>query len=80
MHGTMNVKYNLPPTRPLATLEGGCCYVVTMTCTRGCSYSFMYSWWWVRWNKICSSCLDLWRMDLLSASICSVRKLGSFSC
>ena len=19
-----------------------------MTCTRGCSYSFMYSWWWVR--------------------------------
>ena len=27
----------------LATLEEGCCYVVTMTCTRGCSYSFMYS-------------------------------------
>ena len=22
----------------------------TMTCTRGCSYSFMYSWWWVRWT------------------------------
>jgi hypothetical protein len=21
-----------------------------MTCTRGCSYSFMYSWWWVRWT------------------------------
>jgi len=20
------------------------------TCTRGCSYSFMYSWWWVRWT------------------------------
>jgi len=19
-----------------------------MTCTRSCSYSFMYSWWWVR--------------------------------
>ena len=34
----------------LATLEEGCCYVVTMTCTRGCSYSFMYSWWWVCWT------------------------------
>ena len=22
----------------------------TMTCTRGCSYSFMFSWWWVRWT------------------------------
>jgi len=22
----------------------------TMTCTRGCIYSFMYSWWWVRWT------------------------------
>jgi len=21
-----------------------------MTCTRSCSYSFMYSWWWVRWT------------------------------
>jgi len=21
-----------------------------MTCTRGCSHSFMYSWWWVRWT------------------------------
>ena len=21
-----------------------------MTCTRSCSYSFMYSWWWVRWH------------------------------
>jgi len=20
----------------------------TMTCSRSCSYSFMYSWWWVR--------------------------------
>jgi len=27
----------------LATLEEGCCSD-TMTCTRGCSYSFMYSW------------------------------------
>jgi len=31
----------------LTTLEEGCCSD-TMTCTRGCSYSFMYSWWWVR--------------------------------
>ena len=22
----------------------------TMTCTRGCSNTFMYSWWWVRWT------------------------------
>ena len=26
-----------------ATLEEGCCYVVTMTCTRGCIYNFKYS-------------------------------------
>ena len=32
-----------------ATSEEGCCSD-TMTCTRGCSYSFMYSWWWVRWT------------------------------
>jgi len=33
----------------LATLEEGCCSD-TMTCTRGYSYSFMYSWWCVRWT------------------------------
>jgi hypothetical protein len=33
----------------LVTLEEGCCSD-TMTCTRGCSYSFMYSWWWVLWT------------------------------
>ena len=22
----------------------------TWNCTRSCSYSFMYSWWWVRWT------------------------------
>jgi len=21
-----------------------------MTCIRSCSYSFMYSWWWVQWT------------------------------
>jgi len=36
--------------RRLATLEEGCCYVVTITCTRGCSYSFMFSWWQVQWT------------------------------
>ena len=30
----------------LATLEGGSC-TKNMTSTGGCSYSFMYSWWWV---------------------------------
>ena len=34
---------NLPPTWPdLAMLEEGCCSD-TMTCTRGCSYSFIHS-------------------------------------
>jgi len=37
----------------LATLEEGRCSD-TMTCTRGCSNIFMYSWWWVRWTpEIC---------------------------
>jgi len=37
----------LPPTWPtLATLEGGSC-TKNMISTRGCSYSFVYSWWWV---------------------------------
>ena len=30
----------------LATLEGGIC-TKNMTSTGGCSYSFVYSWWWV---------------------------------
>ena len=38
----------------LGTLEEGCCSYV-MTCTRGCSFTFMYSWWWVRWTpKTCT--------------------------
>ena len=42
------------PWRPnLATLDEGC-WSDNMTCTRGLSYSFMYSWWWVRWTpKTC---------------------------
>jgi hypothetical protein len=31
----------------LATLAEGC-FSDTVTCTRSCSYSLMYSWWWVR--------------------------------
>jgi len=31
----------------LVTLEEGCCSDI-MTCTRGCSYSFMDFLWWVR--------------------------------
>ena len=48
--GTGHITYlrnNFPPTWP--TLEEGC-RSDTMTCTRGCSYSFMDSWWWVRWT------------------------------
>jgi len=48
--GTGHITYrcnNLPPTWPYygpnkTTLEEGCCSD-TVTCTRGCSYSFMYS-------------------------------------
>ena len=44
--GTSHITYlsnSLPQTwQNLATLEEGCCSD-TMTCTRGCSYSFMYS-------------------------------------
>ena len=37
----------LPPTWPsVATLEDGSC-TKNMTSTGGCSYSFVYSWWWV---------------------------------
>ena len=36
----------LPPTWPsLATSEGSSC-TKNMTSTGGCSYSFVYSWWW----------------------------------
>jgi len=50
---------NLPPAWPnLATLEERCCSDA-VTCTRGCSYSFMYSWWWVRWTpEICKDILQ----------------------
>ena len=48
---TQNCNYSLcsylHPTWPsLATLEGGRC-TKNMTSTRGCSYSFVCSWWWV---------------------------------
>ena len=39
----------LPPSnvvKGLATLEGGSC-TQNMHSTGGCSYSFVYSWWWV---------------------------------
>ena len=37
----------LPPTWPsLVTLEGGSC-TKYMTSTGGCSYNFVYCWWWV---------------------------------
>jgi len=27
------------------------CSPGSMTCTRGCNYSFTYSWWWARWRS-----------------------------
>jgi len=55
----------------LATLEGGSC-TKNMTSTWGCSYSFVYSWWWVwltsetcrvnlqdnKWTALCCTSLD----------------------
>jgi len=26
------------------------CFPDSMLCTRGCNYSFTYSWWWARWT------------------------------
>ena len=51
----------------LATLEEGCC------CTRGCSYNFMYSWWWVRWTP------ETCRVILQQINICTLLRLvGSY--
>jgi hypothetical protein len=58
-------------TLSLATLEGGSC-TKNMTSTGGCSYSFVFSWWWVwltpetcklnlqhnKWTALCSISLD----------------------
>ena len=33
----------------LVTFEEAC-FPDSMICTRGCNYSFMYSWWWVWWT------------------------------
>ena len=33
----------------LVTFEEAC-FPDSMICTRGCNYSFMYSWWWARWT------------------------------
>ena len=44
-----NIKTTFLQHDHLATLEEGCCSD-TMTYTRGFSYSFMYSWEWVRWT------------------------------
>jgi len=54
IRSTQNCKYSLrclsysfPPTwRSLATLERDS-WTKNMTSTGGCSYSFVYSWWWV---------------------------------
>ena len=34
---------------PKVTFEEACS-PDGMNCTRGCNYSFMYSWWWARWT------------------------------
>jgi len=54
IRSTQNCNYSLqysaatyPPTWPsLATLEGQ----KNITSTGGCSYSFVYSWWWCGWH------------------------------
>jgi len=34
--------------RDLKVTFGEACSPDSMICTRGCNYSFMYSWWWAR--------------------------------
>ena len=64
-------------TWPLATSEEGSCND-NITCTGGCRYSLMYSWWWVwrspeicrvtlQWNKI--DCEQLHLVGLLQYRI-----------
>jgi len=35
--------------QPSSNVANGTCQTVAATC-RGCSYSVMYYWWWVRWT------------------------------
>ena len=37
-------------TNPYLVTFEEACSPDSMICTRGCNYSFMYSWWWVRWT------------------------------
>ena len=39
----------LLPSTDQAKMEGSSCTDI-MTCTGGCGYSFLYSWWWVLWH------------------------------
>ena len=47
--GTSHMFMQLPHSSVanLATLEWGSC-IDNMTCTSGCNYNVVYSWWWVR--------------------------------
>ena len=42
----------------LVTLEEACS-PDSIICTRGCNYSFMYSWWWARWTP--ETCTVIWQ-------------------
>jgi len=35
---------------PYLVMFEDACSLGSMICTRGCNYSFMYSWWWARWT------------------------------
>ena len=44
-----------PDVGPYLVMSEEACSPYSMICTRGCNYSFMYSWWWVRWTpETCS--------------------------
>jgi len=38
------------PISPYLVTFEAACSPGSMICTRGCNYSFMYSWWWGRWT------------------------------
>ena len=61
IRSTLNCIYSLRyRSAKLVTLEEGSCND-NMTCTGGCRYSLMYSWWWVcKAPETCRVTLQVW--------------------
>jgi hypothetical protein len=72
-------------------LEGGCC-TKNMTSTGGCSYSFVYSWWWVwltpetcrvnlrnkKYTALCCISLDNYRYRSAMHGTINIKKTDTF--